>query len=344
MKKLLISLLLILITFSVFSNVYIPTAPVINELKFDENGHWYLEILYELEYDEFTVFDSIIISTSTTHYKLRLPHFETYQKEIYVLSDTLIGDSLTINPQGDSIHIEGFGEYTDLFNYNSTNLIFGDYKNSTIDAPGTDKSICLFCDQQFFYTISIAPTIGDFNSALGTLGWIKGKVYDDQVLLSKKYSFEWYFNFYTSTTGEFITTLKPGDYQLSRIGYYYSDGAYKSLEIDPITISLGINDTIEADIHITDDFFVGISKNETKPFILYPNPASNTLNIKGDYNKSIHYIILDVNGNSVLQGTDNFNQQLQINLPENISAGIYILQLVNDDKIVYTQNFLVNPF
>jgi len=344
MKKLFQTFIFTLISLTGISNVYIPSAPVINELAFDKDDHWYLEILYDIGYDEIYTFDSVIISTSSKYYRVHLPENDNYEKTLCILSDTLIGDSLTINPEGDSVHIECFGEYVSLLNYNGTDLIFGNYTNSTLNAPDNTQSICLFNDAYFFYTISIAPSIGEFNSAIGALGWIEGKVYDDQILIAKKYYFEWDFNFSCSTSGTFITTLKPGTHQLSKIGYYYSDGAFKWLNIEPINLSLDINDTIEADIHITDDSFVGITENINQPFILYPNPTSNTLYIKADFNQPVNYTILDINGHYILKGKAEFNHQLKIDLPSNMSAGVYILHLFNVNNEIYQQSFLVNSF
>jgi hypothetical protein len=62
---------------------------------------------------------------------------------------------------------------------------------------------------------------------------------------------------------------------------------------------------------------------------VYPNPATNILNVKSLKNQTspLHYSILDVNGKLVMKGTSNTNN-FGINV-QTLNPGVYIFKLYN---------------
>jgi hypothetical protein len=60
----------------------------------------------------------------------------------------------------------------------------------------------------------------------------------------------------------------------------------------------------------------------TQKIKVYPNPASNLLNV--DVKEAFGYEILDLNGRSIQKGSDGSTGQISL---ENISVGTYVLRL-----------------
>ena len=69
---------------------------------------------------------------------------------------------------------------------------------------------------------------------------------------------------------------------------------------------------------------------------IYPNPTSQILNIIGDELLNAKYKIYDLNGKSIQYGNINDNK---IDV-ENISSGLYTIQITNENSLKTTLKFI----
>ena len=60
-------------------------------------------------------------------------------------------------------------------------------------------------------------------------------------------------------------------------------------------------------------------------FMIYPNPASDFINLKSD-SAIDGYLIYDIKGSLILEGTNNNSNDLTISL-KNVYSGIYFVQI-----------------
>ena len=95
-------------------------------------------------------------------------------------------------------------------------------------------------------------------------------------------------------------------------------------------------------------FFVGQSPppaypNTRKPFVIYPNPAKNNLNLhlNLDIAEEGFFQILDINGKVLLEFTEPkiLNQFISFNVSQ-LAEGMYILRL-NTNRITATERFII---
>lgn len=74
-------------------------------------------------------------------------------------------------------------------------------------------------------------------------------------------------------------------------------------------------------------------QSKTNQYILYPNPVSQTLFVKQPNNTSALYKIINLNGQTILQGNVNENG-IEVS---HLSTGIYIIKLKNGEKTTSTK-------
>lgn len=75
-----------------------------------------------------------------------------------------------------------------------------------------------------------------------------------------------------------------------------------------------------------------ITKNSS--FGIYPNPTTNQFTIDNKHFKNIHEIsLLDLNGKEVYSLNQLFSNSIEIQLPENIENGIYLLKILTDTGV-----------
>lgn len=75
-------------------------------------------------------------------------------------------------------------------------------------------------------------------------------------------------------------------------------------------------------------YYLGVDKNKMTNINVYPNPATDVLNISGDYNNGT-YVVMNVAGQTILSGElINGNQQINVS---DLNAGVYFVK-INSDK------------
>lgn len=88
----------------------------------------------------------------------------------------------------------------------------------------------------------------------------------------------------------------------------------------------------------------GTVKKGNEVFLLYPNPATNRMNIKHDFgkNNSARVRVVDVTGKVVHNeelGTLSGVQDVQLNLPR-IPSGVYVVQLITAKRTLSKQLYI----
>jgi hypothetical protein len=85
------------------------------------------------------------------------------------------------------------------------------------------------------------------------------------------------------------------------------------------------------------NLITGIAHLKGDDFKIYPNPASDFLNIELPDNENYNFEIYDVNGQLILSDT---KASKRINLPE-LSQGIYMLKVWNSKQVFKSQRFII---
>ena len=83
-----------------------------------------------------------------------------------------------------------------------------------------------------------------------------------------------------------------------------------------------------------DDITIGIEQLEVGGFEVFPNPTSGIITIRHDkISKEFKTNIIDLNGkiifSKIFSGKNNVNT---IELPEKISPGIYLMQIISGER------------
>lgn len=81
-----------------------------------------------------------------------------------------------------------------------------------------------------------------------------------------------------------------------------------------------------------------VSQVEVNPIQLFPNPASQTVQVTGNFELSDNYSITDVQGRIILSGNmGSTNQTIDI---QTLDAGVYMFQVIKKDGKVSQQKFI----
>ncbi|MEA3477479.1 MAG: T9SS type A sorting domain-containing protein [Bacteroidota bacterium] len=136
-KKAFIITSLLLLTSPAWSNVPPPTRAIIQEIHWDSQGNWTIEIFfYHLSDWEDTLF---LTTSSDTALFVINPQFV---EEYFILTKYNLNKPLNISKSGDAICLfvpeEGFPQYWDQV---SDTLDYGNYPGSTVSAPHGNQSI-----------------------------------------------------------------------------------------------------------------------------------------------------------------------------------------------------------
>ena len=77
----------------------------------------------------------------------------------------------------------------------------------------------------------------------------------------------------------------------------------------------------------------GIFEINSKDFNIYPNPTTGTFHIRMDSFNEYNCQIMDINGREIYHTV--INNEFEYTFPENVSAGIYIVRLANQESVMY---------
>ena len=186
---------------------------------------------------------------------------------------------------------------------------------------------------------SIGFTSGNFGSAIFTsdlylvtpndvangyidipVGFQNGNIFESLPVVAGNYyaAIELYSGGGTFDIGiiDDATVPQPG---WSSAIWYPLDQAYTNGNSFAIRLSLGDNSIDNT----------GIAENLSN-IQIYPNPATNFINITSSSNENSKLVIKDMSGKIIY--TDNFNSKINVNI-ENYSKGIYLIDVINTKEI-----------
>ncbi|MFY8004989.1 MAG: beta strand repeat-containing protein [Chitinophagaceae bacterium] len=90
-----------------------------------------------------------------------------------------------------------------------------------------------------------------------------------------------------------------------------------------------------------------VGNNPTQAFSVYPTLVKNhqfTIKMPVNYNKSLHYRVLTVDGKLVATGNIENTATHIVKLPSNLdNAGTHIVQLMLNNQVVFTQQIVISP-
>lgn len=364
MKKLLFILFALACVTISKANPLPSPPPVIglSEFGFDSNGNWIIELEYNNIWIENTYMpvDSIFISTSTGRSKLKNLKFESYFGLMMVSNDSLLSN-LTINPAGDSIQLEYYYiQYGQTVKAHAEPVIFGNFRNSTLNAPKTGESIAsypVFSDYSPYnrsiyyegiFSIDTSPDFGAANDSTGMCGTLKGNIYDqnNQLLTNSTLSFytRGIFGITLSDDGSYSVRVFSYKSRISQIFYNESSNRF-IVDITPIDLDVKPDTVITADIHI--QRITAIKEIKSDPVTVLritPNPLKDlTFNyeISIPVKSSTNYIeLISLNGQKIAQYPIAENTG-KINLPANTINGMYTLQLFVNNRNYGTSKILI---
>ena len=99
---------------------------------------------------------------------------------------------------------------------------------------------------------------------------------------------------------------------------------YELLDENNVSIKYGRDFGSEESTSIKNEY-LGISNSSNSNFLIYPNPASDFINLKSDSGID-GYLIYDIKGSMILKSTNNNSNDLSISL-KNIYSGIYFIEI-----------------
>lgn len=335
----------------------------VNELYFDTQGEWTMELLIwfseNVPYSD-TAIKSIYITSNTgeatvLNFSINSPY--TY----LVITKDSLASALYINPENDVIIVGSIadrwsetGEYLGTHGSESA-MGYGYPPLSMIEVIPEGCSISLDDDKYINYLDS-SPTIGNPNDTLGGLGQIHGRMYDifDYVFTSGNFKLQSCLNL-----SQFIQ-FHPEDSTFTSVHLananseytiiYFNDSLITSyLEIDYFKTNLLPGMTNNFDIHLRDSGFVFGLNNplppELKKVVVAPNPFSTELQLFVELN--------DIIQNSELHIFNSLGMEvLQMKLPEEKAykiavpahslgvKGTYFYQIVNKKRLLASGKLL----
>ena len=321
----------------------------INEFMFTGPNSWNIELFFY--YCNGVSFDSITVQSNSG--TARVVYFN-FNQLIY-FTDQDLSRPLTINPAGDSISITAHGYW--LGNI-SCGFSFGNVPNPDVVAPLSGQSIERFEHTNCFYpyypsldifSLSNNPTIGLPNDTIGTFGTMQGIVFDQEGQPVPNVTFQMDRPFTTDATGHFSTRIYSRIFTWDTICYQRWPNNFQPVKITPISYTMVPDSSITTYIFLLSPIIVGTPPQPKKTgsdFNIFPNPVTDAITISyasdlaAEYG-DLHIDIYDMNGKNVLK-KDLENRLGVINIPVDLTNGIYIANLSREGKIVGSARFIVN--
>ena len=99
---------------------------------------------------------------------------------------------------------------------------------------------------------------------------------------------------------------------------------YELLDENNVSIKYGRDFGSEESTSIKNEY-LGLSNSTAINFLIYPNPASDFINLKSDSGID-GYLIYNIKGSLILKSTNNYSKDLSISL-KNIYSGIYFIEI-----------------
>lgn len=264
-----------------FSNpLPIPQA-FISELKFENNGSWILEISFQFSTPfRKQTYDSILVASSSGISKLKLD-FIPEGALLYVITSESLQTPIVMNKSGDCIKLYSFIDITSFNPVDS--VVFGSYPGAQIVSLQSGYSICRvnfynFCKDK-------SPTIGTPNDTTGTIGILKGHMYDKEDKLIAKGDFRLDYPIVFNESGLFSTQILTRKNNFVNIQRYYAPSTSKFELIDSLSLDMEPDSVVVKDIHFK-DYVVSV-----KEYVQYQNYDLTVINYPNPFNSSTNFFV-----------------------------------------------------
>ena len=159
----------------------------------------------------------------------------------------------------------------------------------------------------------------EFKDSSGTILY-EGGPYDTANNQNEVYSYE----FETGNDCYVFTMYDSEGDGLTNNNLWFDPEFYELLDENNVSIKYGTEFEYEESTSIRNSY-LDLSNPTDISFMIYPNPAGDFINLKSD-SYIDGYLIYDIKGSLILEGTNNNSNDLTISL-KNIYSGIYFVQI-----------------
>jgi PKD repeat protein len=159
----------------------------------------------------------------------------------------------------------------------------------------------------------------EFKDSSGTILY-EGGPYNTANNQNEVYSYE----FETGNDCYVFTMYDSEGDGLTNNNIWYDPEFYELLDENNVSIKYGTEFEYEESTSIRNEY-LSLSNPMDINFMIYPNPADDFINLKSE-SAIDRYLIYDIKGSLILEGTNNNSNDLTISL-KNIYSGIYFLQI-----------------
>ena len=361
MRRIHLIIVLFFITVIVKANIIPEHYIHIGGLEFND-GNWKLTIAtFQYNPEEWPI-DSIMISSLTDSIMLTNLSLGSDYDNLIIYQDS-IDEHFAINQNGDIIKAIGYSQGEEIMNwyFNLSELRFGDVVNSIVRKPNNDESIVGI----FFGPVKDLIT-GKFiickknNSSDSTnsvcIGMLKGQIYDFKGNLKTDANFwidEW---FSPDDSGNFEVPVYSYFHKLDKIFYWGStydpefgvQGEERYVSIKEVSFNMSPDSTVLMDIYLAEEVMdIKIGSTQEKNYSVFPNPIDDRIYIKStELNKQqvVQIQLLNIKGQEVANYSKKAEEIVSIELNAGIHAGIYVINILENNRIVYSEKIIVNPF
>lgn len=345
MKKLIVLFALTWISVSSFGNGG-PSYPNLNEIAFDSEGNWTIEIRWG-GWNKSTPPDDTLILTTSAGESMVIS--DCYSAGGYlVISDTCLDNPLQINREGDFIKLTWIWEYY----YHESSVVFGNYQGSYLYPleNGQSYSWQYYSNMGWGYGSTFAvdnsPTIGEHNDTDGTMCTLTGKVYspDGIAYTQGEFELESFLTIHINPDGSFSENTFARMYKFDQINLSLPPNVQVTYSIIQVELSPQPDMVYEVDFETIEVLEVAekeeIEKDDANRLVVSPNPFTNkiTFYVRPDILELTgqnRIVIIDQQGILRKEIILDKNQNRYEWMPEShLSAGVYIYHLINNNRPV----------
>ncbi len=350
----LIAALLFWSAFSVANPIILPFL-TINELWFTDDDEWGMEIAYyEVNETDFPIIN-IVISSTDGEAELLTFEFNGESGLILVESPSNLSGPCMISPDQDEVSLSwSVGDGGELM-WQETTLIFGDHPDAIVTSPTAGQSIALLSTSGFFYTKDQSPTPGQWNDTTGTMGTLYGTIFDINMEPIREEIFKLVVlpialnqSFTTSSEGAYSLRVPSNILYRNGIIHYISPQNPEYLTVD-IHYIMEPDSIVNLDIYLLDSLTVGIFDRETNSaegFYFYPNPLSNSLDLRYTIDFPIQQkevlIAITSLSSSQVESYPVRQQQGLLKLSDQTMPGVYLVRLLVDNMVVSSNKLVIS--
>jgi len=344
MKKLILLFALTWISISSFGNSG-PSYPFLNEIAFDSEGNWAIEIIWGRWNKNTTPEDGLTLTTSAGESMVLSSCYITWG--ILVISDTCLDKPLQINREGDFIKLTWKSGYY----FHEDSIGFGNYPGSYLYPLQNGQS---YSAQHFggwggygkTFAVDNSPTIGVHNDTNGAMCTLTGKVYSPEGIAytQGEFELETFLTIHINPDGSFSENTFARMYKFDQINLSLPPNLQVTYSIIPVELSPQPDMVYEVDFETVELLEVTekeeIEKDDANRLVVSPNPFTNSITffVRPDILElegQNRIVIIDQQGVLRKEIFLDKNQNRYEWMPEShLSAGVYIYHLINNNRPV----------